>query len=200
MTNAPSLLRELNGLRVLVIHPQDSEAHIVLEQLQRIGCIVEQRWPVPAQLPDAVDVVLLAVELSQRSNTQLLIEGLNEQAPPIIAVVGYENPSMLQLVLETQPAAVIERPLRPFGLLTQLLMARAAWRARIDMLAELRKLQSRQPAVAKISMAKTLLMARHRLSENDAHRRLQREAMASRTSMEAIALRIIDAGLPTPLD
>jgi AmiR/NasT family two-component response regulator len=125
---------------------------------------------------------------------------LNEQAPPIIAVVGYENPSMLQLVLETQPAAVIERPLRPFGLLTQLLMARAAWRARIDMLAELRKLQSRQPAVAKISMAKTLLMARHRLSENDAHRRLQREAMASRTSMEAIALRIIDAGLPTPLD
>ncbi|WPO97580.1 ANTAR domain-containing protein [Pseudomonas sp. HR96] len=200
MTHAPSLLRELKGLRVLVIHPQDSEAHIVLEQLQRIGCIVEQRWPVPVRLPEAVDVVLLAIELSQRANTQQLIEGLSEQAPPIIAVVGYENPSMLQLVLETQPAAVIERPLRPFGLLTQLLMARAAWRARIDLLAELRKLQGRQPAVAKISMAKTLLMARHRLGENDAHRRLQREAMASRTSMEAIAQQIIDAGLPAALE
>jgi branched-chain amino acid transport system substrate-binding protein len=184
------------GLRVLVIHPQDAEARIVLDQLQRIGCIVEQRWPVPTTLPEAVDVVLLAVELSQRSNTQTLVESLSEQAPPIIAVVGYENPSMLQLVLETQPAAVIERPLRPFGLLTQLLMARAAWRARIDMLAELRKLQSRQPAVAKISMAKALLMARHRLGENDAHRRLQREAMTRRTSMEAIAQQIIDADRP----
>jgi AmiR/NasT family two-component response regulator len=196
MTNAPSLLRELKGLRVLVIHPQDGEARIVLDQLQRIGCIVEQRWPVPATLPDSVDVVLLAVELSQRLNTQALVESLSEQAPPIIAVVGYENPSMLQLVLETQPAAVIERPLRPFGLLTQLLMARAAWRARIDMLAELRKLQSRQPAVSKISMAKALLMARHHLGENDAHRRLQREAMTRRTSMEAIAQQIIDANRP----
>lgn len=193
MTSAPSLLRELKGLRVLVIHPQDGEARIVLDQLQRIGCIVEQRWPVPTTLPEGVDVVLLAVELSQRSHTQTLVESLSEQAPPIIAVVGYENPSMLQLVLETQPAAVIERPLRPFGLLTQLLMARAAWRARIDMLAELRKLQSRQPAVSKISMAKALLMARHRLGENDAHRRLQREAMTRRTSMEAIAQQIIDA-------
>ncbi|MEB2871257.1 ANTAR domain-containing response regulator [Pseudomonas rhizosphaerae] len=196
MTSAPSLLRELKGLRVLVIHPQDAEARIVLDQLQRIGCIVEQRWPVPTTLPEAVDVVLLAVELSQRSHTQTLVESLSEQAPPIIAVVGYENPSMLQLVLETQPAAVIERPLRPFGLLTQLLMARAAWRARIDMLAELRKLQSRQPAVSKISMAKALLMARHRLGENDAHRRLQREAMTRRTSMEAIAQQIIDADRP----
>ncbi|MBD8482788.1 ANTAR domain-containing response regulator [Pseudomonas coleopterorum] len=196
MTSAPSLLRELKGLRVLVIHPQDGEARIVLDQLQRIGCIVEQRWPVPTTLPEAVDVVLLAVELSQRSSTQTLVESLSEQAPPIIAVVGYENPSMLQLVLETQPAAVIERPLRPFGLLTQLLMARAAWRARIDMLAELRKLQSRQPAVSKISMAKALLMARHRLGENDAHRRLQREAMTRRTSMEAIAQQIIDADPP----
>ena len=44
--------------------------------------------------------------------------------------------------------------------------------------------------------AKALLMARHRIGENDAHRRLQRDAMASRTSMEAVAQTIIDAGLP----
>lgn len=193
MTLASSLLRELKGLRVLVVHPQDSEAHIVMDHLQRIGCIVEQCWPVPTHLPTGIDVVLLAIELGQRSRTQVLIEGLGEQAPPIIAVVGYENPAMLQLVLETQPAAVIERPLRPFGLLTQLLMARAAWRARIDMLAQLRTLQAREPAISKISMAKAFLMARHHVSEPDAHRRLQREAMAKRTSMEAVARQILEA-------
>ena len=77
-------------------------------------------------------------------------------------------------------------------------MARAAWRARIDMLAQIRKLQTRQPAVSKISMAKALLMARYRIAESEAHRRIQRDAMARRISMEAIAQGIIDAGLPTP--
>ncbi len=52
----------LKGLRVLVIHPVDAEARVVLDQLQRIGCIVEQCWPVPAHSPEHTDVVLLAVD------------------------------------------------------------------------------------------------------------------------------------------
>ncbi|MCK9801104.1 ANTAR domain-containing protein [Pseudomonas sp. MAFF 302030] len=47
-------------------------------------------------------------------------------------------------------------------------------------------------------MAKALLMARYRIAESEAHRRIQRDAMARRISMEAIAQGIIDAGLPTP--
>lgn len=41
MTQLLSLLRELKSLRVLVIHPLDAEVRVVLDQLQRIGCIVE---------------------------------------------------------------------------------------------------------------------------------------------------------------
>jgi AmiR/NasT family two-component response regulator len=114
----------------------------------------------------------------------------------MIAIVGYENPSMLQLVLESQPVAVIERPLKPFGLLTQLLMARNVWRRRNEMLVEIRKLEIRQSVVSRISMAKTLLMARHGLSEPDAHKRIQREAMARRCSMDVIAQHIIDNHAP----
>ncbi|WP_455925456.1 ANTAR domain-containing response regulator [Pseudomonas putida] len=191
-----NLMGELKGMRVLVLHPHDAEAHIVLGHLQRIGCQVQQQWPVPERLPTGVDVVLLSIELDQRKAIERLVESLDEQAPPIIAIVGYENPSMLQLVLLSQPAAVIERPLKPFGLLTQLLIARSFWRRRVAMLAEIRKLEIRQSAVSRISMAKTLLMARHGFSEAQAHQRIQRDAMAQRCSMDAIAQRIIDNDSP----
>ena len=51
----------------------------------------------------------------------------DELRPTLIAIVGYEDPSTLQLVLEAGAVAVIERPIRPFGLLTNLTIARSIW-------------------------------------------------------------------------
>jgi len=45
--------------------------------------------------------------------------------PTLLAVVSYEDPSTLQLVLEAGAVAVIERPIRPFGLLTNLTIGAA---------------------------------------------------------------------------
>lgn len=189
---AASLLGELKDLRVLVLHPQDAEARLVVGQLQRIGCRVTQVWPVPTVLPGETDVVLLSIELDQRAAIDALVAGLDEQAPPVIAIVGYESPSMLELVLSAQPAAVIERPLKPFGLLTQLIMARATWRRRMELLKQLRKLEVRQSAVGRVAMAKMLLIARHGISEDEAHKRIQRQAMAQRSSVEVVARAIIE--------
>lgn len=190
MSTTPSLLRELNGLNVLVVHPQDNELRVVTSHLQRIGCVVQHCWPVPKGLP-ATDVAILAVEMEQRDTILALCAGLGENAPPIIAIVGYENPSTLQLLLETRPAAVIERPLKPFGLLTQVLMARVAWKRKVEMLEQIRQLQVKHSVVSKISMAKTLLMLRHGYGERDAHKRIQRDAMSQRCSMGAVAEAII---------
>ncbi|MDR5886426.1 ANTAR domain-containing response regulator [Vreelandella janggokensis] len=188
MTTAPSLLQELKGLRVMVVHPRDGEAKLVIGHLRRIGCQVEICWPVPPELERAPDVLLLSIEADQRDAIQKLTNSLGEQAPPIIAIVGYENPSMLQLVLETRPAAVIERPLHPFGLLTQLMMARAAYRQRRE---ERIAMQQQEARRATIALAKALLMVRENLDEKAAHRRLQREAMSRRDTMEAVAERLI---------
>lgn len=189
MTTAPSLLQELKGLQVLIIHPHDGESQLVRSQLHRIGCEVESCWPVPETLACPPDVLLLAIEIDQRDAIARLSASLGEKAPPIIAIVGYENPSMLQLVLETRPAAVIERPLHPFGLLTQLMMARAAYRER---LALQERMQQQVARGATIALAKALLMVREGIDEQEAHRRLQREAMSSRASMAAVAQALID--------
>lgn len=56
-----TLLRRLRRMRVLVIHPDDSERDMFLAHLRRIGCQVESMWPAPSSLPREADVVLFLV-------------------------------------------------------------------------------------------------------------------------------------------
>lgn len=185
-------LRELNGLRVLVLHPQDAESRLLMSHLTRIGCVPTQQWPLPEKLSTDADVVVLPIEEDQRDAIQKLADGLNELSPPLVGIVEYENPATLQLVLQSGCTGVIERPIRPFGLLTQLLLARTAWRQQAATLAHMRKLEGRYAAVSKVATAKTLLIAREGITEHEAHRRIQGRAMATRSSLEDVAQSIIN--------
>jgi len=124
---AIQILRDLRGLRVQVVHPPDSERVRLVEHLRRIGCMVETQWPIPECWTGSSDVMLLAVEHDVRGDIQRLLKSSDGPRPTLIAVVGYEDPSTLQLVLEAGAVAVIERPIRPFGLLTNLTIARSIW-------------------------------------------------------------------------
>ncbi|QGZ65273.1 ANTAR domain-containing response regulator [Paraburkholderia acidisoli] len=190
--SAKPTLRELNGLRVLVLHPRDAEAQLLVSHLRRIGCTPEQQWPIPERITTDTDVVLLTIEEGQREAVQTLAQSFSELSPPVIGIVEYENPATLQLVFESGCAGVIERPIRPFGLLTQLLLARTAWKQHAATLAQIRKLQGRYAAISKVTMAKTLLIAREGMTENEAHRTIQARAMASRASLEDTAQAIIN--------
>lgn len=185
-------LRELNGLRVMVLHPQDAESRLLMSHLKRIGCVPTQQWPLPERLGAEADVVVLPIEEDQRDAIQRLAGSLTELSPPLVGIVEYENPATLQLVLQSGCTGVIERPIRPFGLLTQLLLARTAWRQQAATLAQMRKLEGRYAGVSKVATAKTLLIAREGITEHEAHRRIQSRAMATRSSLEDVAQTIIN--------
>ena len=176
---------------MLVLHPQDAESRLLMSHLKRIGCAPVQQWPLPDRLGADADVVVLPIEEDYRDAIQKLAEGLTELSPPLVGIVEYENPATLQLVLQSGCAGVIERPIRPFGLLTQLLLARTAWRQQAAMLAHVRKLEDRYAAVSKLATAKTLLIASEGITEREAHR-IQSRAMTTRASLEETAQAIIN--------
>ncbi len=185
-------LRELNSLRVLLLHPQDAESRLLMSHLRRIGCAPIQQWPLPARLDTEADVVVLPIEEDQRDAILCLADSLTELSPPLIGIVEYENPATLQLVLQSGCTGVIERPVRPFGLLTQLLLTRTAWRQQAASLAHVRKLEGRYAAVSKVATAKALLIAREGITEHEAHRQIQGRAMTTRSSLEDTAQTIIN--------
>jgi two-component system, response regulator / RNA-binding antiterminator len=190
---AIQILRDLRGLRVQVIHPPDTEGVSLIEHLRRIGCTVEAQWPIPEAFSDAVEVVLLSIDHDSRDEIATLLRSQNERRPVLIAVVGYENPSTLQLVLESGALAVVERPIRPFGLLTNLTIARSLWIERRDAARRIRKLERKLLGIQKIQKAKSILMEKQGLGEEEAYQTLRRQAMAKRVPMEEMATAIINA-------
>ncbi|WP_428031331.1 ANTAR domain-containing response regulator [Ancylobacter sp.] len=190
---AMQVLKDLRGLRVHVIHPPDEERPSLVEHLRRIGCAVETVWPVPADWPDGADVVLLAIEPGARADIVGLLKADPGRRPTLIAVVGYENPATLQLVLESGAVAVVERPIRPFGLLTNLTIARTLWLEREEARKRVARLESKLAGLQTIQRAKSILMENLGLTEEDAYQSLRRQAMAKRVPMEDMAASLIHA-------
>ncbi|PZQ18143.1 MAG: antitermination regulator [Ancylobacter novellus] len=187
------ILRDIKGLRVLAIHPSDEEGRQLVDHLKRIGCFVETTWPIPEALPETVDLVLLAIEQEDRDALQKLMKTMTDASPTLIAIVGYENPATLALVLESEALAVVERPIKPFGLLTQIALARSLWIDRKERSRRVRKLERKLTGLQQIQKAKTILMAGQNLSEDEAFQTIRRQAMAKRLSMEDMAVAIIRA-------
>lgn len=187
------ILRDLRDLRVHVIHQPDGDGVALVEHLRRIGCAVEAHWPVPDSFPEAADVVILSIDPEARNELKKLGRKSDDNTPTVIAVVSYEDPSTLELVIHVGAMAVIERPVRPFGLLTQLMLARSLWLDRREALRRVRKLERRLTGIGKIQRAKTILMESHGMEEEEAYATIRKQAMAKRIAMDEMASAIINA-------
>jgi two-component system, response regulator / RNA-binding antiterminator len=190
---AIQILRDLRGLRVHVVHPPDTERTKLVEHLRRIGCMVETLWPIPDGWPEGTDIVFLSIEHDVRVEIQRLLKSDGGQRSTLIAVVSYEDPTTLQFVLEAGAMAVIERPIRPFGLLTNLTIARSLWLERREVEKRVRKLERKLSGIQRIQKAKSILMNAQGLGEAEAYESIRCQAMAKRLSMDDMAVAIINA-------
>jgi AmiR/NasT family two-component response regulator len=188
-----SALRDLRDLRVQVIHPPDEEGKSLVEHLKRIGCMVEAVWPIPDSPAAHADILMLAIDFHAREEIRNLLRGQNDEGPTIIAIVNYENPSTLQLVLEAGALAVTEKPIRPFGLLTTVILARTLWINRRERARKVRKLEAKLSGIQKIQRAKAILMQSQNLTEDEAYATLRKQAMSKRVAMEEMANAIVNA-------
>lgn len=187
------LLKDLRDLSVMVIHAPDRDGSALVEHLRRIGCRVEAHWPPPEDIAPFVDILFVAIDRDiHRKVKHLLRRGAND-GPAVIAVVDYENPATLQLVLETQSLSVIGKPIRPFGLLANLVMARNVWLQRQALRRQVTKLEQKLAGQQKVAKAKSILMETQGLAERAAYESIRAQAMAKRTTMLEIANAIINA-------
>lgn len=175
------------------MHPPDTEGKMLVEHLHRIGCHCETTWPLPEAINPNIDVLFISVEQERRREILKLCEKGAENAPTLIAVTSYEDPGTLQIVMECGALAVIERPIRPFGLLTNLTIARTLWLERQSMSKRVRKLERKLAGSNKIQRAKSILIESQGITEEDAYESIRLQAMAKRIAMDEIALAIINA-------
>lgn len=184
------LLDALRSTRVLVLHPADHEREALLGQLRRIGCEAQAAWPAPRDLPMGVDVVFLLVEQGSRPSPTWTIA---ETGPTLIAIIEYENPVALKALLDSNAHGVVVKPLRPFGILSALALARAlhGYARRVE--AKARRLEETLRARRDVEKAARILAAMRGVSESQAYELIRAQATRKRVSMAVIAARLIDA-------
>lgn len=189
--STPELLKDLRSLRVAVFHPRDNDGEQLIRQLQRIGCQVQAFWPLTAELNEPFDVAFLAV--NPETITLDLPWIKSDDAPIRVAVVNYENPTIVDGMLRLGASAVIATPIRSFGVLSTLILARQlAGDLRLQR-KRVAKLETKLQSIRKITDAKSVLMNSRKISEEDAYAVIRDQAMVKRVTIEEIATAIVNA-------
>ncbi len=187
----PTLLKDLRTLRVLVFHPDDTDGKQLTQQLQRIGCQVQAFWPPLPALPECIDVIFLAVRPeSMEANYEWLKA---DDVPAIITIVTYENPTIVESVLHIGSRAVLPSPVRSFGLLSALVLARQVHGELKERARKIRKLETKLLGARRIADAKSILMRTHGITDGAAYNLIRDQAMSKRVTTEEIADAIINA-------
>lgn len=187
----PQQVRELRTLTVAVVHPDDTDGRQLTQQLQRIGCKVKAFWPPVQSLGNDVDVAFVAVRPDILNLNMDWTRG--EKAPTVIAVVNYENPTIVEVVLSLDAKAVLPSPVRSFGLLSTLVLARETHKTNLALARRLKKVEAKLLGVRDLVDAKAILMKTHQVSEAEAYDLIRDQAMAKRTTIEEVAMSIVDA-------
>jgi AmiR/NasT family two-component response regulator len=184
-------LRELRSLQVVVFHPDDQDGEELIAQLGRIGCQVKAFWPPHERLPPETALVFFAIR------PEVLAMDLpwlgRDDTPPVIPVVTYENPVIVEAVLKLNAFGVIPSPVKSFGLLTAMVVAVSQAEKAQVMQKYAARLQQRLAGLRKIAKAKAILMESRNISEEDAYGLIRARAMSKRMTTEQIADALIRA-------
>ena len=189
--STPDLLRNLRNTRVMVFHPKDADGELLAQQLERIGCQVITMWPPLAELPDTVDVVFCAVRPDHGAVRCPWMDG--DPPVPVIAVINYENPTVVDAALRLGARAVLLSPLRSAGILSSLAMAKHQHAELRESRRRTARLEQKLLSANQISAAKAILVRTRNVSDEEAYRIIREQAMSKRTATEDIARAIIHA-------
>src|ERR1700692_745128 len=184
------LIEELRGARVLVVHPRDVEGDALIDQLKRIGCNVRGMWPQPAELPNDVDTVFHLVETAE---TPAFFASVSEDGPTFVAIVDYENPTVLKRLLDSNAHGVVNKPIRSFGILSSLVLARSlrGYTRRLE--GKGQKLAETMTARRDVDKAVKILVGLKKVGEFEAYELIRQQATQHRVAMADIAVSIINA-------
>ncbi|MFP3707864.1 ANTAR domain-containing protein [Paraburkholderia sp. SIMBA_009] len=187
----PEILRAIRSLHVAVIHPDDDDRAELVAQLNLIGCRVCTFWPHAAELPDSVDLVFLAV---RPESLAVELKWRERRDPlPVIPVVTYENPIIIEAAMQLDAHCVISSPVRSFGVLTAISITMFQHRNRLQLERRVKRNDEKASERRQIQRATAILSQSNGISEDKAYELLRAKSMTDRTPIEQIASAIINA-------
>ena len=183
-----------------MVHPADQNRLVLETTLAKLGLGVTALDPLVGQtLATSVDRIDLAFLDVDSGGTCALPCGQGDI--PLVAMIGHESPSRLQQAFELLPSAFLLKPVRPSGVYTAIFFAINGHARDRQQARTVSSLEARHRARRLVMKAVLRLMERHGVDDDEAYRRLRKESMRLRMTVEDLSSRILDTGggsAPTP--
>lgn len=186
------------SLRVLLVDDGAHRVRHIAEALIQQGHVVVGVLAEATRIHDAVqsmrpDVVIVDAESPTRDTLENLAL-LNEKAPrPVVMFAEDEAGDAMRAALKAGVSAYVVAGLSPQRLLPVMQVAQARFEQEQALRTELAEARSGVGQRKKVDEAKRILMAQLRLSEPEAHKRLQKLAMDRGVTAAVVAQQLIDA-------
>jgi two-component system, response regulator PdtaR len=176
--------------QIKVFCPEDPDGLTLSQQLKRIGCTVELRWPPPQEIDGQIDLIFLFLAPEAE---EICYPWLQQEHPPVISVISFENPAVVDEALRIGAMGLMVSPVRALGVLSTVMMALQHARHYEKTNERIQHLENKAISARAIDEAKTILIAMHGVSESDAYEMLRTQAMNLRLQIEDVARQIIQA-------
>ncbi|MDP8567169.1 ANTAR domain-containing response regulator [Methylophilus aquaticus] len=184
--------RSLRDARIAIFHPQDSHRDTLVQQLQRIGCQTACLWPPPADLPENTDIILFL--LNAEASAKKKLSWLTPSSDiPMIGIVEYENPTILDTALALGCHGILVSPVQAKGILTTLIVSIQHFRNVRTLSKRNQRLEEKLQAVNEVSAAQAVIARAKGISAADAYKVMREQAMLKRVTIEEIARAILHA-------
>lgn len=178
------------GQRALILHRPHAVVDAIARQLRQLGVSEQCFWP---EMPP---------DLSTGQFDHLFYDadmGFDAQFPwspgmapmPTIALIGSEAPGRLAWAIRRGADAHLLKPVGSGGIFSALVIAATAFRQRLSLASELSGLRQQLAGRQALAEATAHLMVSQDCSCAEAYARLRQLAMSERTTLEAMAAKII---------
>ncbi|MCJ7823026.1 MAG: response regulator [Armatimonadetes bacterium] len=188
----------MSGLRILLAEDEPAVAASVVEQLRALGHEIvgeaatgQEAVSLAAQTEP--DVVVMDIVMPDGDGIEAA-RRIAEQSPtPVVFLSGHFDEELLEGVVAAGGLAYLLKPATSGQLQAALTLARERFREMKDLRDQARRLEQALEARKLVTRAKGLLMQRHGLTEEEAHRRMQKEASRSNMKLVQLARAILAA-------
>ena len=139
------------------------------------------------------DLVIMDIKMPEMDGIMAARKIADEKLAPVLLLTAFSQADIVEKAKDSGVLGYLVKPVQESNLFPAIEIALSRWEEMQGMEQELGKLKESLETRKLVDRAKGILMAAHKLSEQEAYRRIQRYAMMKRLSIKEVAEAIVKA-------